>query len=563
MHGSTAAELAEATREIESLQADKLMAEKIAEDARSTQLDAERALKASEARFEEMRLRLEASERRIKEMDSALKLGATVGDENVKAEAEARSRVAELEEQLAMMEQATAARQVSDTASTQSEHSKLTEQLAAMKAEHDAAQAQAAKEKEELTAQLDQLREAGQALCGVYEDRLAGIEAEKLEIEEVLRLAETELIASRESAARNNITASSAPVDMSFTSPSAMSVDNENLRSEAEHMRGRLHSLEEQLSEARANLESELQTAKRRRQESGEAENNLRLELKAVREEAGSFPGHSSLYASDGGSPMIDRAKQAEARAVTKAKEIENALNENRSTLENERAELEGLRAESSTAPGQDEVRRLQRLLEAAKTEAVEAKARAQDLAEELRLNEEIHAESQALNQDGGSTPVNGVHSIESDSLDRLRKQHELELQKRDTEIEALNQRMNSLRPPTALNEETGGLRSPRLSKRSSESSFRSTATSNYGKDELTTLKEQIVGLKIIVNQLTEENHDVTTRNQALTSETSTLRSVLKGPEMYSCSIYCIRDAQSALQRTVEKYVFPYEILGL
>ena len=58
---------------------------------------------------------------------------------------------------------------------------------------------------------------------------------------------------------------------------------------------------------------------------------------------------------------------------------------------------------------------------------------------------------------------------------------------------------------------------------------FRSLSSrrSASGKDELTAMREQIVGLKVIIATLTEENQQMADRNKALMNESLELKCVL------------------------------------
>ena len=164
------------------------------------------------------------------------------------------------------------------------------EELKRVKAQMEAGQTAAMQEKEELTGQLEQLREAGQALCGVYEEKLAAVEAERSEMEELWRSSTQEIEKQRDALAnQQNQTPLIPPASpsMSHSSPSAIAIDNEALRADADHLKGRLHSLEEQLAEARAALETEMESTQRRRQQGNDNEANFRKEIQTLKDNLG------------------------------------------------------------------------------------------------------------------------------------------------------------------------------------------------------------------------------------------------------------------------------------
>ena len=250
------------------------------EEAKYAQGEAEKALKSSQGRFEELRLRLEESEKRAKESALSEREGRDGGEE----------RVRELE--ISLDEQKELVRQLEERLKV--EMSKIKEEgeeeLKRVKAQMEAGQTAAMQEKEELTGQLEQLREAGQALCGVYEEKLAAVEAERSEMEELWRSSTQEIEKQRDALAnQQNQTPLIPPASpsMSHSSPSAIAIDNEALRADADHLKGRLHSLEEQLAEARAALETEMESTQRRRQQGNDNEANFRKEIHTLKDNLG------------------------------------------------------------------------------------------------------------------------------------------------------------------------------------------------------------------------------------------------------------------------------------
>ncbi|GAA5824364.1 hypothetical protein JCM3770_001840 [Rhodotorula araucariae] len=178
----------------------------------------------------------------------------------------------------------------------------------------------------------------------------------------------------------------------------------------------------------------------------------------------------------------VDRSSKAESRLAARIDELQAALHESQATLEAERSELEALRHDASgdaTAGLADDLKRVHR--ELAQTKA-DLERTQRDAAQHAGLVTELRED----------------------------------LRNAEKEIE----RLQKLSPS-----------SPRVpaARRSSSSS------SIGGKDEATATRDQIVGLKSIIETLTEENKQLDERNKAIEGETDGLR-----------------DAQRALEATVE-----------
>lgn len=262
------------------LEAEKMAAVRSAEEARLAQLEAERSLKQSLARFEEMRKRWEESEAQIKSMTADRALKASTSADQADTERQSKRRIVELEAELDKVNQQCS--ELFNRIETELEVERLAKESALRQAreEQDKQLSAAQQEREELQSQLEQLREAGQALCGVYEERLAEVEADKRQAVASLQRAEDELTAAQTASARLSL--STVP-----QTPTALSIDNENLRLDLEHTKGRLHLLEEQLAEAQQSLETELDNIKRRKADWAEVEQGLRKEILTLQESVG------------------------------------------------------------------------------------------------------------------------------------------------------------------------------------------------------------------------------------------------------------------------------------
>ncbi|BGO99648.1 hypothetical protein JCM10021v2_003324 [Rhodotorula toruloides] len=178
---------------------------------------------------------------------------------------------------------------------------------------------------------------------------------------------------------------------------------------------------------------------------------------------------------------VVDHSTQAESRSAARIQELQAALVESQSTLEAERSELEGLRHEANgdaTSALADDLKRMHK-------ELASTKANLEKTQREATQHADLVAE---LRQD--------LRSAERE-IDRLQKL--------------------SPRPDT--------------NRRTSVASSRS----SLGGDDAAATREQIVGLKSIIETLTAENKDLAEQNSKVVAEAEQLK-----------------DAQQALERTVE-----------
>ena len=172
---------------------------------------------------------------------------------------------------------------------------------------------------------------------------------------------------------------------------------------------------------------------------------------------------------------------------------------ESQRTLEEERSELEGLRVDASGGASAGLAEEIKRATKQIATLTTERQAALQE-AEEARLDAQT---TSAL-----------VQELESE-LDRLRLAQR-GLQSRSGSLGSPQQRPtqdsspNSLQPSPNRNRDS-------IASNGSRKSF-------GAKDEATATKEQILGLKVIIKGLEEENAEVLERNKTLVAETKQLK---------------------------------------
>ncbi|KAJ6586802.1 hypothetical protein DFH09DRAFT_1141573 [Mycena vulgaris] len=314
----------------------------------------------------------------------------------------------------------------------------------------------------ELGGQVDELRQAGQETIALYEERLSAADRERYELE--ARIASLE---ARARATTRSPSPSSAPKPPS----SATEIDNETLRDQVLHLQKKVAKLEDVIEDAHATSERDEAALGDRMRRLKEKEEAMKKELNEGRKE-------------------VERMIKSEANARRRVEEVEEALHESTVALEDARAEVEGLRAELTNLDG----------LVAGNDEAGDLPSRVAQVAnrastDRLRFTDEI-AKLQDLLEDSrrGETAA-------SEQVEKLR--HALAAQ--SAELDALKKKSN--RDMTLNN----GIQSPQ-----------SPSTSKH---DLAIAREEITGLKHIVQELQQESLAATQRTKLLESENQLLLS--------------------------------------
>ncbi|KAF8324452.1 uncharacterized protein EI90DRAFT_2977087 [Cantharellus anzutake] len=334
-------------------------------------------------------------------------------------------------------------------------------------------------EKAELTMQVDELRLAGQETIALYEERLSNSEARRYDLEDVIKSLEEQLKKQAEPI---------SAAELQARANTAAQIDNETLQEQVKHFQKRISNLEEQLDEARAAQERDEQAIMTRVTRFREAEVQLKKEIALIKQEN-------------------DEIARTEASARARVEEVTEALRESDLALEDARAEIETLRGDiasleaaasavGAAADGADDpISKLRVELQAARI-ATQEKASA---------NEALKAQVASLQTESGELDKRYRESL---SVSR-------EYQERLAEMSrVLEQRTTDLEPMR-------GVHSP-----ARENKYVN------GRDDS---REQITGLKHVVQQLTKENAALIASskvlesdNKMLTTETGELRESLK-----------------------------------
>ncbi|GAA5988041.1 hypothetical protein JCM5350_004149 [Sporobolomyces pararoseus] len=432
--------------EVEELRKELDELRKREEETRALLEGSEQLGREMEDRLEEKNRILEEQEERLKllELESSRKAAPVETEESQNDDSKLQERIIELEQQLEQQTQQISKMKLESSrksAAKEAEVESLRERLAQSTKEHE-------EERLDLNQQIDKLRNAGQALCETYEEKIAEIELARLEAVELVEALQAQQSSSRSSSPPSSIHRS-ASTNLSASASHAAAIDAETALAEADHLRSKVAQLEEQLEDARTSLELELEEAKERKYKTGESEQALKVEIKQLKE-------------------IIDRSSQSESRFNARIKELQIALDESQATLETERNELEGLRHDANGGNSED-LKRITRELASAKSDFA------------------------ALQQES---------SKNSRLVDELRQ----DLRAAEKEIERLQ----------------------RFEEKDRRGSI---ASSIGGKDEMTSAKDQIVGLKSIVSTLTDENQQLVDRSKTLEEDAAELRATQQALE--------------------------------
>jgi CAP-Gly domain-containing linker protein 1 len=161
-----------------------------------------------------------------------------------------------------------------------------------------------------------------QETIALYEERLSSADSQRYELED--------RITTLEEAARQG-GYSSPPNRPPGSGSMASEIDNEMLRDQIHHLQKKVTSLEDILEDAQTSSEREEAAVRERLKRFRDKEDAMKKELAEGRKE-------------------VERMMRSEATARSRVEEIEDALRESTSALEDARAEVEGLRSEVSVS---------------------------------------------------------------------------------------------------------------------------------------------------------------------------------------------------------------------
>ncbi|OJT13108.1 hypothetical protein TRAPUB_10334 [Trametes pubescens] len=463
-------------------------------------------------RVAELEAAARTAERALTERDATMEALQRTADQAArdvdKARADGEARLRDVQSKLddrdaliVQLKEAVEAREGEQSESAAVVKAKNTE-IALLEARVEKAYAELEEERRELGAQVDELRRAGQETIALYEERLSAADSRRYELED--------LVASLEEQVRSQARPPS-PGTMARQATSAAEIDNEMLRDQVSHLQKKLAAVEDTLEDLRAANERDEVAVHERIKRYKDREEAIRKELAERREES-------------------ERVLKAEEKARDRVEEMEEALRENTVALENARAEIETLR---------NEIADLEGLAATASTSAEKlAELAPRANSERAKLQEEIAELKQQLVEARATHGDQGGLSDELYSLQEDRQTLQESLKRTQAELADERAVVEELR--ALANERAAELELVRkkLNRDAPVNGFESRPPPSPSKHDLAAARDEITGLKHIVQELQKENaasaqrlRSLEAENKLLLSETEQLREDMKSLE--------------------------------
>ncbi|KAE8271375.1 hypothetical protein A4X09_0g956 [Tilletia walkeri] len=203
-------------------------------------------------------------------------------------------------------------------------------------------------EVEGLQKEVDDLKAAGTEMLQLFDTRVQELRDElREEIETDYRedmrktlrdLAAVEaerdaLVHKREAEAEERTLANGRGGSTAGMAPTAITIENESLREQLSHLQEKVGSLEEELALANVQAETEREAVQHKGQRLAEKEANLQAEIKKLKAE-------------------VERVNKGERAARQRIDDLNDVVEESKTALETERAEVERLRADLLSSSG-------------------------------------------------------------------------------------------------------------------------------------------------------------------------------------------------------------------
>lgn len=176
---------------------------------------------------------------------------------------------------------------------------------------------------------VDDLTDAGRQMISLNESKQFELEERIRELEDKNRSLDEKLQKAREEHER--ILLPPSPSTRQREAATAAEIDNETLNAQVKHLQNKLNLLEEELEEARAQAETDMETWKGKMNRVKDGEKAAREEIVILKSE-------------------IKELKEQANGARGKIGELEGALKENHIALEGARAEIESFRTEAAVS---------------------------------------------------------------------------------------------------------------------------------------------------------------------------------------------------------------------
>ncbi|KAF8070239.1 hypothetical protein FPV67DRAFT_1486720 [Lyophyllum atratum] len=463
------------------------------DEARSKILSLEADLAASKGDIEDQRMRLKSMEEEKERTVSTLQTQTDASESNLTAlQAKLDTELGLVTDLRTQVDQQGTTIQQNNTLISSKE-----EVIVSLELKLAAVSVELQDERNELGTQIDELRSAGQETIALYEERLSTADSQRYELEHRITTLEARLHSAQKA---------SSPTPTSIGGSSAAEIDNETLREQVLHLQRKISTMEDSIEDAHATAERDEAAIRERMKRLKEKEDAMRKELNDGRKE-------------------VERMLKSEATARGRVEEIEEALRESTVALENARAEVEGLRAELANldglvanSNGGDLSSRVAEAAQRAATDKaryMEEIAQLQDSLEQYRAREQSAART---------APDNELSELKRENIWLQEK-----LDDQETKLDALSRSLDE----TSKELESLKKKNNREATISNglHDTLRLMPSSPSSKYDLAAAREEITGLKHIVQELQKENLAATQRikileseNQLLSSEANQLR---------------------------------------
>ncbi|RXW17083.1 hypothetical protein EST38_g8770 [Candolleomyces aberdarensis] len=338
-------------------------------------------------------------------------------------------------------------------------------------------------ERKELGLQIEELRTAGQETIALYEERLSQLEGQRYDLQTTL-----DSLKERGSAR----SPSPAGARTHTSNPSAAEIDNETLTEQVQHLQRKILGMEEDMEEAQANAEKEKGELFERMKRLKDREESVRKELAEAKKE-------------------LDKSAREKDEASAKLDETEVALEDSKYRLEEARVETERLRNDMANLDnliegGGDTDDLSTRVVAYTRRIASEREQNLREIARLGELLQDAEASPPGSDVQGLQDEIARLQALNQD-LERDLVRVRVEVEERDRDLKEMKKK---LRDVPVVN---GTL---------------DTSKSPSSKDGA---KEELAGMKHIVQELQKENsvalHKIKlleSENQLLKSETEQLR---------------------------------------
>ncbi|OCH93135.1 hypothetical protein OBBRIDRAFT_802140 [Obba rivulosa] len=492
---------------------DKLLDEQKQSASRITDLEV--SLRIAERALSERDGTIESLQRSVQQ--SMLDIEKTKGD----GEARARDLQSQLDDKDALIAQLKQLIEAKE--GLQSENDAVLRakdaEISVLQARVQKAYVELEEERRELGGQVDELRKAGQETIALYEERLSAADAQRYELED--------LVASLQEQLRTQVRPPS-PTTLAQHAASAAEIDNEALREQVQHLQKKISTMEDMIEDTHFRAEQEEAAMNERLEQLRETEDGLRRELEESRSE-------------------IQRVMQSEEAARQRLQESDEALKENLAALENARAEIEFYRSEIEVqgftvgSPNSFSSEKLAEFIQKTpsdRTRLLDEIAQLQQQLKDVRMrSDETVREASGLEEE--STAQKQAEDLAALQSETAMLQHKYEEKEAQLVIE--RKVVQDLRQQ--LEERNAELDTTRkkLNRDFAVNGIESTkpvVPSSPSKHDLAAARDEITGLKHIVQELQKENsialqHNkmLESENRLLLSETEQLREDLRALE--------------------------------